>query len=111
MKDNIVTIQEQLRDGTLSARNPHGCAEAKALLSGEYSFWAGMLEEIVVYKATEWPRLRLNHKSDKQCDIEWSGTPQGKNEAGIEIKLKRIQNMQSALSSLLRMAEMEMKNI
>lgn len=109
--DNITKIQEEMRSGELSSRNPHGCAGAKALLAGEYSFWAGMLENIIVLRATEWPRMRLNHKSDKQCDIEWQGTENGKNEAGIEMKLKRITTMMSGLSSLIRMAELEARNI
>lgn len=111
MQDNILKIQEQLRSGELSAINPHACAAAKALLAGEYSFYISQLSDIVVRKPQNWLRLRENVKSDKQADREYERTSDGINELGLEMKVKQIDKMQSALSSLIRMAEMDAKNI
>lgn len=111
MKDNIFETQEKLRNGELSSLNPHGCASAKALLSGEYSFYISQLSDIIVRKPQNWLRLRETCKSDKQADREYERTTDGINELGLEMKIKQIDKMQSALSSLIRIAEMDIKNI
>lgn len=107
MENNIQTVEDRLRQGNLS---PEECATFRAKLSGEYSFWAGIQEDIVVRRAKTWATMRLNHKSDKATDREWEATEDGINEVGIEIKLKRIDKMMSGLSSLLRLAEGQARN-
>lgn len=108
--DTIKTTEEALRNGELS-NNPHGCAEAKAKLSGEFSFLMGQLEEILSHKPAQWNVIRLKHKSDKACDKVWEATPEGINEMGLRLRVKRIGVLISALNTLIRMAELEAKNI
>ena len=107
MKDNLKIVEERLREGGIQ---PEQCANFRALLSGEYSFWAGQQEDIIVRRAQNWPAMRLKHKSDTSTQREWEGTPDGVNSVGIEIKLKRIEKMMSGLSSLLKLAEGQARN-
>ena len=109
--DNIKIVQEKLRDGSLSTLQPHQVAHYKSLLAGEYSFYISQLSDIIVRKPQNWLRLRETCKSDKQADREFERTPDGINEVGLEIKIKQIDKMQSALSSILRLAELDAKNI
>ena len=90
--------------------NPHLCAEDRAKLSGEYSFWTGILEDILTRKPKVWNEMRAKHKSDKACDKEFEATEDGINESVIRLKLKRIEKMMQALGGLLRVAEGEAKN-
>ena len=109
MTDNIQTIQEQLKNGDLNS-NPTLCAEYRAVLSGEYSFYAGLLEDIIVHRAKNWAAMRSNHKSDTSTQREWESTPDGVNFVGLEIKLKRIEKLMSGLSSLIKSAEGQSRN-
>ena len=109
--DNIKIVQEKLRDGSLSTLQPHEVARYKALLAGEYSFYISQLSDIVVRKPQNWLTLRGKCKSDKQADRVFEGTLDGINELGLELKIKQITTMQSALSSILRLAELEAKSI
>lgn len=108
--DNIIKIETELRNGSLT-NNPHSCADYRALLSGEYSFYAGMLGEILKLKPATWNTQRSNFKSDKACDRWYESTEMGINETGIELILKRITTLMTGLNSLIRMNENEAKNI
>jgi hypothetical protein len=107
---NIIQITEdKLRSGELVSQ-PHQCAELRAKLSGEYSFWAGQLGEIEARKPLAWNAKRTDFKSDSACDKWWESTPDGINEIGIRITIKRIERMMQGLNGLLRLAEGEAKN-
>lgn len=107
--DNITKIQEELKNGSLN-NSPTLCSEYRAVLSGEYSFYAGLLEDIIVLRAKNWATMRSNHKSDTSTQREWESTPDGVNFVGLEIKLKRIEKLMSGLSSLIKLAEGQAKN-
>jgi len=107
--DTILTVQEALRSGELKS-NPTLCADYLSRLSGEYSFWAGQLEDIEVRKPTTWLSLREKNKSDKSTDRDYERTEDGINQIGIEIKLKRIATLMSGLRTLIRVAEGQAKN-
>jgi hypothetical protein len=90
--------------------NPNLSAEDRARLSGEYSFWTGILEDILIRKPKIWNDMRVKHKSDKACDKEFEATDDGINEVVIRLKLKRIEKLISALSTLIRIAEGNARN-
>lgn len=110
LPDIIIKTQDTMRLGQYTS-NPHLAAEDRVKLSGEYSFWTGILEDILTKKPDAWNTMREKHKSDKACEREWEATPDGINEVVIRLKLKRIEKMLSALSTLIRIAEGESKNL
>ena len=107
--DNLLETEKLLKTGQLSA-NPEMCVECKAKLSGEYSFFSGIVEDILTRKPKVWNAMRSNHKSDKACDKEYEATDDGINEVVLKMKLKRITVLISALNSLLRLAEGQANN-
>lgn len=102
--DNIAKTELLLKAGALNA-NPQMCVECKAKLSGEYSFFSGIVEDVLSRKPKTWNAMRSNHKSDKACDKEWEATDDGINEVVLTKRLKRISVLISALNSLLKLAE------
>lgn len=102
-------IENNLKSG-IYKNNPHQCAEDRARLSGEYSFYAGQLEEVLSRKPSLWNSMRNNHKSDTACERAYEQTEDGINEIGLRLKLKRIEKMMSGMSSLIKIAEGEAHN-
>ncbi len=109
MKDIIEQIQEEMRGGQITS-NPAVCADYRARLSGEYSFYAGQLEDILIHKPAMWNVKRKDFKSDAACEKWWQSTQDGINEIGLEMKLKRINTLMSGLNGLIRLAEGQAKN-
>ncbi len=107
--DNITKVENLLKTGQLTA-NPHLAAEYKAKLAGEYSFFTGILESILVKKPKWWNENRPKHKSDKSCDKEFEQTEDGINEMGLRLRIKRCEKLINALGTLIRIAEGEAKN-
>lgn len=107
--DNILKIQSELQSGSLN-NSPQLCAEYRAILSGEYAFYAGQLEDILARKPAIWNVKRKDFKSDTACENWWRSTEDGINETGINLRLKRIDKMMSGLSGLQRLAEGQAKN-
>lgn len=109
----IDKITNEMKAGHLF-QQPRRCAEYRSQLAGEYSFWAGQLEEILKKKPSIWNSARsnitFNFKSDKACDRWWEATPDGINETGISLKLKRIEKLMQGLSGLIKIAEGEARN-
>ena len=103
-------VQEGLRDGSLIS-NPHMCATYRSQLSGEYSYLVGQLEEIKSRKPLVWLELRKEHKSDSATDKAYEVTEDGIAETKLKGTLKRCDKLLSGLSSLIRLAENEAKNI
>ncbi len=108
MENKIQIIQNELIEG--KPIPPRELANKRAILAGEYSFACGLLEEILKMKPALWNEMREKHKSDKATDREWEATEYGINETGLKLKLRRIEKMMNALSSLIRIAEGESKN-
>jgi len=98
-----------LKNGEFS--NPHLAAEWKAKLAGEFSFLMGRLEEILKNKPKWWNENREKHKSDNQCEKAWEQTLEGIDEMGLKLRTKRIAVLISALNTLIRICEMEVKNL
>lgn len=107
MSDTLTRIQEALSTGELP---PHTLAQYKVDLAAEYSFVAGQLEQILARKPVIWNTMRAFHKSDKATDREYEATSDGIDEVGLRWRIKRIEKLMGAISSLLRVAEGEAKN-
>lgn len=108
--DIIIKTQEMLKEGSFSS-NPVLCADYKAKLSGEYSFTAGILEDIETRRPKWWNENRPKFNSDKACDSAWDSTEDGINQIGMKWRIKRIEKLISSMNSLLRLAEGQMKNL
>lgn len=107
--DTIKKIEEALKNGELNS-NPGLCAEYRAQLSGEYSFLAGQLEEILKTKPALWNARRSDFKSDTACDRWFESTHDGINETAINLRLKRVDKMMQGLNGLIRAAEGQANN-
>lgn len=107
--ENILRIQENLIAGVYSG-NPQGAAEDQAILSGEYSWLMGQLEEILRIKSVVWMELRKNVKSDTAADRAYDATPDGIKETTLRLQAKSIEKMMSALKSIIQIASDQSRN-
>lgn len=108
--DNITRVSDNLRKG-LYTSNPHESAEDLAILAGEYAYIMGEWEQILQRKAATWNALRAPLKSDSACDKAWESTPDGIKESSLRLRSKSTEKMMSALKSLIRIAENEIRNL
>lgn len=108
--DNINKIRDSLRNGEYIS-NPHGAAEAKSVLAGEYSWIMGQLEIILQRKPAIWIEIRKSVKSDTAAERAWEKTIDGLDEQGLRLRAKGIEKMLSALSSLITIAQGEANNL
>lgn len=108
MNQELVQIQEALQVGNIP---PHVLAEYKVKLAGWYSHYAGQLEEIMARRPSVWNELRKPLKSDKSADRAYESTEDGIQLMRLTMTLKKLDKMTSAISSLLRLKELEARNI
>jgi hypothetical protein len=107
---NYNRIADGLREGYYRS-NPVWSANDLSILAGEYAWICGQLEEILMKKPVWWNAERDKVKSDTACEKRWQQTEDGINEMGLRLRMKGIEKCMSALKSLLRVAEGEMKNL
>lgn len=91
--------------------SPHEAAELRMNLSGAYSRLCGEMEEILTRKSKTWLAMRAKHKSDKATDTAWGGTADGLQEELIRLRMKRVDKLMSSLSTFIKVAEGEAKNL
>lgn len=91
--------------------NPHEAGLARALLGGEYAFWNARYAEILVRRPQIWGEIRKKHQSDKAADREYESTTDGMDEVGVRLTLKSIEKLMQGLGTLLKLSEMESKNL
>ena len=103
----IKEIEQELRIGQI---NPHRLAEIRSQLSAEYSYMAGILEEILATKAVKWLTMRQDQKSDKSTDLHWDALPEGIQEMRCRMELKRCEKLIGGIKSLLDVAEGQARN-
>jgi hypothetical protein len=108
--ENLQRIQKNLVDGFYKS-NPKACAEDRAILSGEYAWICGQMETILSRKPAIWNEIRKGVKSDTACDRAYEMTIDGLDEIGLKLRLKSCEKMMQGLSSLLKLAEGESKNM
>lgn len=107
--ENYQRITQGLKAGHYTT-NPHEAALDLAILAGEYSHALGLLEMILQRKPGIWSEMRKNFKSDTACERAWESTADGMSETGLRLREKAIGRMMSALKSLIRIAESEVRN-
>lgn len=107
--DTIEQVEKKLMSREL-LNNPHECAELRSVLSGNYSFIVGQLEEIKARKPIVWLEMRNNFKSDSATDKAYEATESGLAETALRGQLKRIEKMISGLGSLIKVAEGDIYN-
>ncbi len=107
---NLEDIRERMRGG--QPIPPHKINEMLVRLAGEYAYYAGMMEEVLIKKPELWTCIRQSPdvKSDAQANQEWSTTNDGKNEIGYRLRMKAIEKMMSALRSMAETARRELDN-
>ena len=108
--ENITRISQEMREGRY-VNNPHKCAEDLSILSGEYGWLCGQIEDILVRKPEVWNKIRLDTKSDITAERKYQATPDGINEMGLRLRLRGCEKMMSALKTFIRLATEEAKNI
>lgn len=108
MNNTLESIQERLTLGSVTSQE---ASNMRVILSGTYAQLSTKLEAILAQRPKVWLEMRKLCKSDKATDRQWEGSEMGLEEMSLHMKLKRIEKMMSSLSSLLRVAENEAKNI
>ena len=107
MTQTIEQIENIISEGIQS---PHVAADLRVELSAKYSRESGRLELILKDRPMKWMAIREKVKSDKAADRAWEATEQGTDEMIIRLRLKRIEKLISALSSILKVFEGQSKN-
>ncbi len=102
-------IEEQMLIG---GQSPGTLADFRVTLSALFSRASGELEEILASKPYIWRLIRNRDSitSDKAATMEWDSTDEGIREMRLRSKMKRIESLTRAISSLLRVKELEAKN-
>jgi len=108
MNEELTKIAQDLQAGNLS---PHILAEYKVKIAGWYSFYSEKAENIMARRPVVWNELREAVKSDKSADRAYEGTEDGIELMRLTMLLKRLDKMTSSISSLLRLKELEARNI
>lgn len=107
MNLTLTQIQEEMSASTL---NPMQCADFRTYLAAVYSNRSERLQKILALKPVKWLSIRAGKNSDRAADREWEASEDGIEEMKLNMELKRIDKLSSALSSKLRVFEAEAKN-
>lgn len=99
-------IEQELGPGL----SPHTAADYRVTLSGLYSRMSGELQDILAVKPMKWMMMRKEVKTNRDADMLWDGSSVGIREMQLKLQMKRIDKINSALSSFLRVSENEAKN-
>ena len=93
-------------------KTPAQLAEERVELSAYYAHASKQLESILEQKPKVWLDIRQREgvKSAAEADREWEATEDGINEMKLKMKMKRMEKRMSAISSLLRVYEVEGRN-
>lgn len=89
---------------------PMEIADERVRLAGEYARDSEIMAALLTQKATLWPELRENSKSDKSADKAWDSMPLGIEEMKLRLKMKASEKMMSALKTKLEVLEGEARN-
>lgn len=112
MKQDVTTIQESLKNDSLSIGE---LGKAYTTLAGWYSYYAQMLKEVRLEKPAKWLALKATPEdkpySDTHTDRLWEATEDGKKEIALEWELKKIEQLTRAIKARLYVSEQEAHNI
>lgn len=101
-------IQESLIN---DAPSPGELADLRLELSGQYSYYSGVLESILITKPKIWMDLRKDNKSDTATERAWEATEDGIKEMRCRLRMKRIEKMLSAIRQRLEVMQGEARNV
>lgn len=107
MKDSLKEAEEFLKGGSV---DPHTAVALRSKLTGEYSFYSSIYQEILARKSKTWLSLRDTCSSDSQADRKYDMTEDGINEIGLKLKLKVIEKMMSQLRIVIDLNNNERNN-
>lgn len=91
--------------------SPGQLSDYRVYLAALASSKTGRLQDILTKKPGYWLFIRENKKSDRAADREWEATEAGIEEMNLRYLLKRIDRLSGALSTKLRVMELEAKNL
>jgi hypothetical protein len=107
MQLSIEQIEQEMIEGDIT---PRRISQFRVYLAAIYSLEARKLQEILAVKSATWLAIRGRKNSDTAADREWDACELGQREIAIKMTLKRIDKLSSALSSMLRVKEGEVRN-
>lgn len=105
---DIIAIEKELKLGQVA---PHKLAEMKDWLAGYSSSLMDKQLELQLNYAQYFEVVRETVKSDKAVKMEWLRTNEGKQEAELETIQKKIKLLREAISSHLRVADNQARNL
>jgi hypothetical protein len=108
-----MTIQEiETKLKSPETLNQIECAEMACIITGEYSFVAGQLDEVLKSKPEKWLQYRSEEgiKSDKAADRLWEASPDGIDETSYRLLLRRYEKMLSVLRLMARIKDRDFNN-
>jgi hypothetical protein len=89
---------------------PGRLADYRIYLAALYSLRAAEMQDILGGKPAAWLHIRDKKNSDKSADREWQATERGLRETQLKWELKRIDRLNSAIATKLRVMEGEARN-
>jgi len=108
MRLSIEYIETEMANVSLSPGHLSDFRVYPAALASQNT---GRLQDILALKPAAWLAIREHKKSDRSADREWDATAKGVEEMRLRYLLKRIDLLNSALSTKLRVLELEARNI
>ena len=101
---NEKEISEALRSKKIY---PQQAVETRTQLAGLYAFYSEQLEDILMRYPATWEEIKKGKNTNTETDRAYDSTPDGLNKVGLEMRLKRIEKMMSALKSIIDNANTE----
>lgn len=89
---------------------PRELAEERLKLSADYFKMSEALGGLLTKKTVKWSELRANTKSDKQADMQWDATDEGREEMRLRLMLKATEKQMSAIKTMLEVMQGEARN-
>ena len=103
----LTVILEKLQN---PATSPGELSQTLIFLSAEYSKKSDEFAQVLGMKASEWPKLREKHESDKQADKAWDAMIEGRSEMILRLELKNLAQLMSSIKAHLRVKDAEARN-
>jgi hypothetical protein len=104
----IEHIETEMAAATLS---PGQLSDYRVYLAALASSKTGRLQDILTEKPQRWLAIREHKKSDTSADREYDATSLGIEEMNLRYLLRRIDRLSGALSTKLRVLELEARAI
>jgi len=101
---------EEIKKLIVEARtepSPGRLSEIAVLLTTYYASLSEEIKDILIKKADEWIKLRVDHGSDRSTDRTWDATDDGKSEIKLRFQLKYVEKIISVIKLRLRILEGE----